>query len=150
MDSGLYLFLTLPGLVAIAAIDVTKQKIPNLLLVFFTALLCINLFLDHQGPIPWSTFKYGLSGIIVAVALTFPGWLLHRLGGGDVKLSMLLGAFLGPMGFLWSVVLAVPFGLIFFLYHRLAGKAVPADLPVGAFLAGGASIVLITAAWPLL
>nr|WP_282571266.1 A24 family peptidase [Methylonatrum kenyense] len=139
--------LTLTLLICAATSDLVQRRIPNTLIASAAIFLSICAFLDQEGILPWVGLAYGLIGLMTALVFTLPGWLLNKVGGGDVKLSMLLGAFLGPTGYILSVVLALPFGLIFLVGHRLAARPIPVDLPVGAFLAGGASVVLLVASW---
>ncbi len=136
-------------LVAVAVTDLRSRAIPNTLIVFGVLILMISSFFSSLHALPLGTPVVALAGIAIALLLTVPGWFSAKLGGGDVKLSLLLGAALGPLGFLWSVVLAVPFGLVFAVLYRIRGKPIPEDLPAGAFLSGGAGIVVVGATWPL-
>lgn len=144
---GAFAFLTI--LAAIVIADLHSRIIPNTLIVFGLFLFLLNILWPSVHLSPSTTALTVLSGTITALLLTLPGWFVNKLGGGDVKLSLLLGAALGPLGFLWSVVLAVPFGLVFSGWCRFRERPVPADLPVGAFLAGGAGLVVIGTTWPL-
>jgi prepilin peptidase CpaA len=48
-----------------------------------------------------------LAGWAVGVALFLPMFLLRGMGAGDVKLLGAVGAWLGPMGALWSGLFAI-------------------------------------------
>jgi leader peptidase (prepilin peptidase)/N-methyltransferase len=70
------------------------------------------------------------------------------LGGGDVKLLALVGAFLGPAGAFLTILIGSISGTIYasvFLLRRGAGRT--AELPFGTFLAPGAVLVFFTGAW---
>ena len=108
------------------------------------------------GPTPGQSGIGAVSGYGVLWLVGHGGtWLIRRLspgrleeagvdsalGGGDVKMMAMVGAFLGPWGvaatlFLGSVVALVVFGPISALTKRL--------IPLGIFLAAGAAV---TWAW---
>lgn len=89
------------GLVAMvgiaAAYDIGVQRIPNVVTVtgFVFALML-------HGLTGWTALFGGLLGAMVCFALFVPGFALSLLGGGDVKLLIAVGAFLG-----WSQQLIV-------------------------------------------
>jgi prepilin peptidase CpaA len=102
-------FVALMG--AAAAWDVTRRKIPNLL-VF--AGLTGGLALRALGG--WPPLGAGLAGAGLAFVITFPLFALRGLGGGDVKLFAAVGAFMGPAGFfaalLASAIIGGALGLV--------------------------------------
>lgn len=102
MNTGLGILL---GVVAAAAIsDLKTRKIANKLIV--AGLVCALVF---QGAWPRGDdglfspaggaigLPAGLGGIAVGFAVMFPLYALRVMGAGDVKLMMLVGAFLGPL-----------------------------------------------------
>jgi leader peptidase (prepilin peptidase)/N-methyltransferase len=131
--------------------------------LFFTLLLGIALTDARRYIIP-DEFTYG--GLVVGLALAFaPGgisplqsalgaalgfavlWVIAVLGeavfrkpamgGGDIKMMAMVGAFLGPPGVLLTIFLGALFGsLIFGPISLKTGKLVP----FGIFLALGAGI----------
>lgn len=135
--------------------------------IFFTLLLGIALTDAREYIIP-DEFTYG--GLVVGMALAFaPGgitpqkaaigaalgfgvlwvvavageWMFRKpaMGGGDIKMMAMVGAFLGPAGVLLTLFLGALFGsLIFGPISLRTGKLVP----FGIFLALGAGI---TQAW---
>jgi leader peptidase (prepilin peptidase)/N-methyltransferase len=131
--------------------------------LFFTLLLGIALSDARTYIIP---DQFTLGGLVIGLALSFaPGgidwkdaflgavlgygllWLVAVLGewafkkpamgGGDIKMMAMVGAFLGPMGVLLTIFLGALFGtLIFAPISMRTGKLVP----FGIFLALGAAI----------
>jgi leader peptidase (prepilin peptidase) / N-methyltransferase len=131
--------------------------------LFFTILLGIALSDARTYIIP---DQFTLGGLVLGLALSFaPGgidwrmsfagaalgyvllWLVAVLGewafkkpamgGGDIKMMAMVGAFLGPIGVLLTIFLGALFGtLIFAPISMRTGKLVP----FGIFLAVGAAI----------
>jgi leader peptidase (prepilin peptidase)/N-methyltransferase len=65
------------------------------------------------------------------------------LGGGDVKLLAMVGAFLGPAGAFFTIMIGSLTGTIFACVYMLrTGHGRTAELPFGTFLAPGAVLVL--------
>ena len=131
--------------------------------LFFTILLGIALSDARTYIIP---DQFTLGGLVIGLALSFaPGgidaknafagaalgyvllWLVAILGewafkkpamgGGDIKMMAMVGAFLGPIGVLLTIFLGALFGtLIFAPISMRTGKLVP----FGIFLALGAAV----------
>ncbi|MDB4949356.1 MAG: pilD [Gemmatimonadetes bacterium] len=131
--------------------------------VFFTTLLGIALSDARTYIIP---DEFTLGGLVIGLAFAFvPGgigwrraaigaavgfgllWLVavlgklafkkDAMGGGDIKMMAMVGAFLGPVGVLLTVFLGAAFGsLIFAPISIKTGKLVP----FGIFLALGAAV----------
>jgi leader peptidase (prepilin peptidase)/N-methyltransferase len=141
--TGLAAALFLLLLLDIAIIDWQHMIIPHTLSV---AGMVLGLLFALFGAPGFPQAVIGLlvgGGIIVAVSW---GYKLFRgvvgMGGGDIMLMGMVGAFLGP----WKV-LAVLFGgaLLGTIYALTAGRGHvngAAKLPFGTFLAVAASLVL--------
>src|ERR1700760_3065655 len=88
-------------LTALAAIvDFRVRKIPNWLTVpAFVAGVTLRTALFG-----WAGAKSALEGTGLALALLLPLVLLRALGAGDWKLMGAVGAFLGPMMFLFVLL----------------------------------------------
>lgn len=70
------------------------------------------------------------------------------LGGGDVKLLGMVGAFLGPAGAFLTIMIGSIAGTIYAcLFLLRAGEGRTAELPFGTFLAPGAVVVLFLGTW---
>jgi prepilin peptidase CpaA len=85
--------------------DVRERRIPNwLVLVGLAAGIGLRV---AAGAVP---FGMGVAGAALALVLTFPLFLLRGMGGGDVKLFAVAGAFLGPLAFLYALVASALIG----------------------------------------
>ena len=73
--------------------DLAVRRIPNPLVL--CGLLAGLLFGLTQGG--WNGLLVSSLGLLLAFALTFPQWVVKWMGGGDAKLFMVVGAFLGPL-----------------------------------------------------
>ncbi len=140
VGAALYLLL----LVNVAIIDWQHMIIPHTLTVAgMVAGLGLSFF-TPLGPVDSLLGLLAGGGIILGVSY---GYKLARgvlgMGGGDVMLMGMVGAFQGPYG-----VLAVLFGGAFLgsLYALTAMRGKPAGaakLPFGTFLAAAALVVLL-------
>ncbi|NMG15029.1 A24 family peptidase [Aromatoleum bremense] len=96
--------------------DLRDRKVPNLLVL--TGLLSALIFHGIADPGPGILSAPGgaigllaaMAGIAVGFAALFPLYVLHAMGAGDVKLMMMVGAFLGPLQTLGVVVLTFAAG----------------------------------------
>ena len=87
------------GLVAAASLcDVRNQRIPNTL-TFGATLVALVMSLAVGG---WPGFLRAMTGWAVGIVLFLPLFLLRGMGAGDVKLLGAIGAWLGPMGAVWT------------------------------------------------
>jgi leader peptidase (prepilin peptidase)/N-methyltransferase len=125
-------------LIALTAIDLERQIIPDVItLPGILAGVLANL---ASGRVPWLESLLGIvvgGGIFVVIILASGG----GMGGGDMKLGAMLGAFLGWKVVLLSIFLAVAVGAVValaFMASGLRGRKDP--IPFGPFLAlGGAA-----------
>ena len=95
--------VSLVGVLVIATFcDLRTRRIPNsLVLAGLLAALSVHVLAEPgRGLLATEPGALGLStalaGIAVAFAALFPLYLLRAMGAGDVKLMMVVGAFLGP------------------------------------------------------
>lgn len=144
--------LLLWTLTAFAAFwDLRHRRIPNgLILVGFVA----GALTQAQSGGLHGVLS-GLAGALVAFVLYLIPFALRKVGGGDVKLAMACGMFLGAAGALWLILYATALnGLlaILMLIGRRAlfgGGPVPerwAQVPKAVAFA--AAVVIITLAPP--
>jgi leader peptidase (prepilin peptidase)/N-methyltransferase len=138
------------GLLAISVIDLEHYIIPNRIVypLGFIALPLLALGAGLEGH--WWWFVRGLIGAACAFAALFTIHFVspRGMGFGDVRLSFLLGLYLGFLG-----AADVMFGLFLgFLYGAVIGLVLMASgkrgrrqhIPFGPFLAAGAiTIVLV-------
>ncbi len=131
--------------------------------LFFTILLGIAMTDAREYIIP---DEFSVGGAVLGVVFAFAGgalgwvdalvgaavgyallWLIavagtrafgqDAMGGGDIKMMAMVGAFLGWTGVLLTLFLGALLGTLIFLPLRLAGK--DALVPFGIFLALGAA-----------
>ena len=137
------------GLVLIvsAGWDLAKRRIPNPLILF--GLLLGLAFGGLTGGLNGLGFAF--LGALVAFALTFPQWAMRWMGGGDAKLMMVVGAFLGPIGVVSALVYATcVHGLVALgmLLLRGIGQRIGRDLlqdpraPMAVAITIGASLAI--------
>jgi prepilin peptidase CpaA len=129
-QSVMTLLITAPlvGLLSTAAwYDVRSYRIPNLLTVPGAALgIALNALLPSGLGL-----TAGLAGFALALFGLLPLYLLRVWGAGDVKLMAVVGAFLGPVGLLWSLLAAmIAGGLVALAYAawRRSGRLLFANL----------------------
>jgi leader peptidase (prepilin peptidase)/N-methyltransferase len=139
-------WLLAAALVVITFIDLDHQIIPDVI-----SLPGIPMGFALSFLVPWISWSDSLLGILLGGgSLYLVGqiyYLVTRvegMGGGDVKLLAMLGAFLGwkavlPTIFLGSLVGSI-IGVSVMLYRRAGGKLA---IPFGPFLALGAVIYLL-------
>lgn len=132
------LFVT--ALVAITAIDVERQIIPDLItLPGIVAGLVANL---ATGRVSWVESTLGIvvgGGIFLVIILASGG----GMGGGDMKLGAMFGAFLGWKVTLVALFVAVVLGGGLALVLLASGRVRRKDpIPFGPFLAAGGAVGL--------
>jgi prepilin peptidase CpaA len=95
-------------LAAAAWMDYRSRRIPNVLTM--SGLAVALLLRAVVGP---DAIIEGLVGVLLALVLTLPLLMLGVMGGGDAKLLMAIGAFMGPSHFLWAgILIAIIGGMI--------------------------------------
>ena len=131
------LFFTI--LLGIALTDARKYIIPD---QFTYGGLAIGLALSFApgGITPKQAFLGALLGFGILWVIAVLGEAVFRkpaMGGGDIKMMAMVGAFLGPVGVLLTIFLGALFGSVIFGPISLkTGKLVP----FGIFLALGAAV----------
>jgi len=129
MNIGLAALLA--GLTVAALTDLHSRKIPNFLvlpglLLALTIQLTAPLGHEVLGyPAGSIGFGAALAGIAVGFAALFPLYALRAMGAGDVKLMMMVGAFLGPLQTLGVVVLTFVAGGVLAILMALWQRSFP-------------------------
>jgi leader peptidase (prepilin peptidase)/N-methyltransferase len=143
--SYLFYFLFVAALIVITVIDLYHQIIPDVI-----SLPGIGVGLLASLMIPQITFFNSLVGILLGggslfLVATVYQWLFKRegMGGGDVKLLAMIGAFLGWKAVILTIVLGSLIGSISgIIVMVLKGKDFKYAIPFGPFLSLGAVIAL--------
>ena len=133
--------LLLAGLIAITAIDLRHQIIPDLItLPGLAAGFVLSLATGH---VTWLDSLIGIAvcgGIFLAMILIRPG----GMGSGDVKLGAMLGAFLGwKLGLLALYLGVLAGGSVAICLLALGRKGRKDPIPFGPFLALGGAVSLL-------
>ena len=131
------IFFTL--LVGIAATDARTYIIPD---EFTLGGLAIGLLLAAlPGGITLVQALIGAAvgfGVLYATAMLGEWWLKKpAMGGGDIKMMAMVGAFLGPVGAVLTIFLGALVGSVIFLPISLKTQRL---VPFGIFLAVGAAV----------
>jgi prepilin peptidase CpaA len=105
-------------LIGASLYDIRERRVPNALNVALT-LGGLTYRVMSVGP---SGLLEGLLGVGMALALLLIPFMLYVYRGGDVKLCMGVGAWLGWEPALWVVVYGVLIGGVFGLSQLLLGK----------------------------
>ncbi|MGA2462962.1 MAG: prepilin peptidase [Thermodesulfobacteriota bacterium] len=143
--SYFFYFSFVAALIIITLIDLYHQIIPDVI-----SIPGIGVGLLGALIIPHITFFNSLLGILLGggslfVVATFYQWLFKRegMGGGDVKLLAMIGAFLGWDAVILTILLSSLIGSITgIIIMVLKGKDFKYAIPFGPFLSLGAVIAL--------
>ncbi len=131
----------LAALLAITAIDLVHQIIPDVItLPGILSGVIANL---ATGRVPWLESVLGIvvgGGIFLVIILASRG----GMGGGDMKLGAMLGAFLGWKLGLLAILLGVLSGGVVALCLLILGrKGRKEAIPFGPFLALGGAVTFL-------
>ena len=143
--SYLIYFAFVAALIVITVIDLYHQIIPDVI-----SLPGIGVGLLASLIIPQITFFNSLIGVLLGggslfLVATLYQWLFKRegMGGGDVKLLAMIGAFLGWKAVILTILLGSLIGSIIGISIMvLKGKDFKYAIPFGPFLSLGAVISL--------
>jgi leader peptidase (prepilin peptidase) / N-methyltransferase len=139
------------ALLALSAIDLEHFLLPDAI-----TLPGIGLGLGLALVLPHIDFLEAASGAVLGgLSLWSVGWVYQKLkgkrglGGGDVKLLAMIGAFLGPASIPLVILLSAGLGSLVGLVMAMAqgrcrhGQWQSLSLPFGPFLSAGACIYLV-------
>jgi leader peptidase (prepilin peptidase) / N-methyltransferase len=143
--SYLFYFLFVAALIVVTVIDLYHQIIPDVI-----SLPGIGVGLLASLVLPQLTFFDSLKGLLLGggslfVVATLYQWLFKRegMGGGDVKLLAMIGAFLGWKAVILTILSGSLIGSIIGVSLMiLKGKNFKYAIPFGPFLSLGAVISL--------
>jgi len=143
--SYFFYFAFVAALIVITVIDLYHQIIPDVI-----SLSGIGVGLISSLILPKITFLNSLFGVLLGggslfLVATCYQWLFKRegMGGGDVKLLAMIGAFLGWKAVILTILLSSLIGSITgILIMVVKGKDFKYAIPFGPFLSLGAVISL--------
>ena len=159
----LYLFLA-SALIAITFIDFEHKMIPDKITYPGIVVgLLASLIVKHQAPFVFSHISRldslidSLLGVLAGGGILWAIAILSKggMGGGDVKLAAMIGAFLGWQSTLLTLLLAffvgAIVGVILMLLKLFTSKSIKAAwkkrkefIPFGPYLALAALVVIFT------
>lgn len=123
----------------IAGIDTWRQKVPNLLLVLALVPAVLAVAVNGHGLLGAGVWA-SVAGFAIGGLVTLPGYVLHKMGAGDVKLAMVLGLLSGFPGVIsWLLYGFIVLGLMSAVamaarhYYGAPWSRIPA---ASAFVAG--------------
>jgi leader peptidase (prepilin peptidase)/N-methyltransferase len=132
-------------LLVVSVIDLYHQIIPNV--ITYPGIIIGLIFSGLTGSPGWVSSAIGLligGGLLWALALVYE-WLAHRegMGGGDIKLLAMIGAFQGWPGVLVALLAGSFIGTVVGLLLILIWKKERTHaIPFGPFLSLGALLYL--------
>jgi len=136
-------FIFCAALLVIIVIDIHHQIIPDV--ISLPGIILGVLFAFVSDTVTWQSSLIGLAlggGVLYAIALFY--YLLRKvdgMGGGDIKLLAMIGAWLGwqslPFVILMSSVSGTIVGLIAMTRQKKGGQT---RIPFGPFLSGAALV----------
>lgn len=126
-------------------VDLRSRRIPDVFLLASAALLLAARVVRRSLELAHAV------GVVVGLGTLLLLWLLmrSRVGLGDLKLSGLVGFFLGPWGWALAAFVASAAGVLFLLARQAARRGTLRDsVPFAPFLVGGAVASFVL--WPTL
>ena len=125
-------------LIAVSFIDIDLRIIPNVIVIPFTIVgLALNIYLN---PIKWwmpLAFSAGAFTFMLIINLIYP----KGMGMGDVKLSLMVGAFL-VKSVIAGLFLGFLIGAIFGIAVIIKKRKMRQTIPFGPFISIGSIIAL--------
>jgi leader peptidase (prepilin peptidase) / N-methyltransferase len=125
-------------LVTVSATDIRRRVIPDRIVLPAAAILLVGMTVVHPSPV-WAIAALAASGFLLIAALAYPA----GMGGGDIKLALLIGAGLGvvtPVGLMIGMLSALVPSVVLLARHGTAARKM--KIPFGPFLALGAVVAL--------
>jgi len=141
---ALFAFSFLMALLAVTIIDWKHRIIPDEISISFILIGIAWSFLNPALS-PWESFLGALAGGGGLYAIGVLYRVLRRadgLGGGDVKLMAMIGAFLGVKFVLPVIVIASFAGSVYGLFFMRGERRRKASVAFGSFLAPAAALCL--------
>lgn len=111
---------------AIAWNDWRSHRVPNVALILLLVPACLALVVNQKGLLNVAVLP-SLIGFVVGGAILLPGYVLGKMGAGDVKFSACMGLLLGPLATLkvllmFAIVLGAISAVIWMYYRDVPDK----------------------------
>lgn len=135
------------GLIVIFFIDLEFQIIPDVITIPFALAALAYSFAPG-----WITPMQSLIGLLVGggglyLIAMLGDWLFKKesMGGGDIKMAAMLGAFFGWQKLVLSIMLASVFGLVGAVIMMIVSSKMREErvIPFGPFIALGAVVAIL-------
>ena len=152
---GSYAALSIGSLI-IARIDYLEHRIPNriLLILLFVRLIFLLVEIIWRGIAGSEGWRFinllrSCVGLLIGLVIMLLVYVIsrHAIGMGDVKLSAVIGFFMGTSGWYTALILgsilAAGFSIIQLIRKKMKLKD---EIPLGPFLAAGVVIAVIIGA----
>jgi leader peptidase (prepilin peptidase)/N-methyltransferase len=127
-------------LVALSAIDLERRILPDkIVLPAFAVVLVAHVALQPDRAVEWVAAALGASLFLFVLLVAYPA----GMGGGDVKLALLLGAMLGRnvgVALMLGAFAGLVPSIVLFARHGAAARKMA--IPYGPFLALGSVVAL--------
>jgi len=138
-------FSFLSALIVITVIDLYHQIIPDVI-----SLPGVGIGLLASLVLPHLTFRNSLTGVLLGggslfLVATLYQWFFKRegMGGGDIKLLAMVGAFLGWKAVILTILFSSFIGSVTgIIFIAIKGKDLKYAIPFGPFLSVGAVLSL--------
>jgi len=132
-------------LLTVTFIDLEHRLILNVITLPGIVLALLGALLVNRPPLSQSVLGLFVGGAsLLSVGLV--GRALFRketMGGGDVKLAAMIGAFVGPWSVVASLLLAFGVAAVFAIGLLATGKSkLSSAIPFGPFMAVGSWLIL--------
>lgn len=132
---------------SILALDFSIRKIPNILSLG-GCVVGVGWLMSTGHAMTGVGAMQAMLGFGLALLLTLPGYLMHALGAGDVKLLCAIGLLCGLQitveAFILAALLAGLVALFYWCYGRFLGSHPgPKPVPFGAALAAALIVSLL-------
>jgi leader peptidase (prepilin peptidase) / N-methyltransferase len=142
-------FVFCAALVAVFWIDIDHMIIPD---VISLNGIMVGIIVSFTGLLPDISWKISFAGVLLGGAILYIPAVIYRkirgvegLGGGDIKLLAMIGAFTGPYGVVFVLFVSSLSGSVVALASMAAKEARPTTpIPFGPFLTASAVFYVFT------
>ncbi|MBF0106584.1 MAG: prepilin peptidase [Deltaproteobacteria bacterium] len=136
----IWFLLFMCPLIVISVIDFQLKIIPDVISVPFIIVGLMVQQFEHY-PEWWAGLKFSGLGLLIGGGfLLLFAEVMSRLlkkeamGGGDIKLMAMLGAFLGPKSLIFIYIAGSMLALVYAVFGRILNKHQDRQIPFGPFL----------------